>query len=171
MELREEGAVGDVVEALRVEACALDEVLHHLNSLYLGALLVHDVHEVLAVLSQVLLRHSADGVGLVDDVELHLLVVGEWLAAIDGKVGTHDYAKDEALVLVLHGVHELPRWLVLGEGDEVGLDRWVVHEADAEHAALLVADDCLIYREAVDCHYACHKCVSSFLEISKRRKL
>ena len=132
---------------------------------------MHDVHEVLAVLGQILLRHGADGVGFVDDVELHFLVVGEGLAAQNREVGTHDYAKDEALVLVLHGVHKLPWLLVLGEGDEVGLDRWVVHKADAEHTALLVADDCLIYREAVYCYYACHKCVSSFLEISKRRKL
>ena len=35
VELCEEGAVGNVVEALRVEACALDEVLHHLDALYL----------------------------------------------------------------------------------------------------------------------------------------
>ena len=100
MKLRKEGTVGYVAEALRGDSRGgvLDEILHHLHALHVGAFLVHDVHHVLAVLQQVFLRHLADGVGLVDDVVFAELVV----AAVDGEVRTHNDSAHQALLLVLH---------------------------------------------------------------------
>ena len=149
VELREEGAVGDVLEALRLEALALQKILHHLHAFDVLAL-VHQVHVVLPPFGEVFLRHLADGVGAVDDVVLAEALV----AAVDGEVGAHHHAQHPPLLLVLDAVH-LHR-LLLGEGHEVGHHGGGIDEGDAQHPSV-IAQRRVIYGNPVYLYY-CHFC-------------
>ena len=104
MVLSEEAAIGYVVEALYLHACALDEPLHHIHALHVRALLVHNVHIICAVFREVLLGHLPDDVGLVNDIVFAEALV----TAINRVVGSHNDATDEVLVFVLHGIEHRP---------------------------------------------------------------
>ena len=129
VELREKGAVRQVLKARGVDAlvAVLDVILDHLHPVHVLAV-VHEVHVVLAVLEQVLLRHCADGVCLVDYVILELGAVRPGVPAVDWEVGPHNAAHDQALVLVADGVQLAPCGFLLLEGEEVRLDRRIVNE-------------------------------------------
>ena len=154
MELREQTASGYSLEALRLQALALDEVLDHLHPFHIAPVLVHEGNDVLAVLGQVLLRHRADGVGLVDDVVFEAVRV----AAVDGEVGTHNHAKHQVLVLVLHGVgKDLTLLLLVLEGQEVTLHGGIVHQGDTNHPRVpLRFNESLVHGNAVNCYDFCH---------------
>ena len=115
MELGEEAAVGDVLEAGRGHALrrVLQERLHHLHALDLVPV-VHEVDVILPPLGEVLLRHAADRLRLVDDVIAAVVFV----VAVDGEVGAHDDAEDKVSVLVRDGV-ALDLALLAREGEEV----------------------------------------------------
>ena len=162
MELREKAPVRNVLEAVRGKARALDEILHHLHALHIGAFFVHGVHLVLPPFHQVLLGHRADSVGLVDDVILEVPI-----PAVNGVIGTHHHAQHQPLFLVLHGVELRPFRGRLLEGEEVALHGGVVHQGDTQHPRVPFRfHKRLVHGNAVYCNYVfCHFPAVIFLEI------
>ena len=125
---------------------------------------MHKVDEVLAVLRQVLLRHSADGVRLIDDVVFAVLRV----APVYREVRPHHHAQHEALLLVLHGIHQ--GLALCAEGHEVALHRRIVHEADAQHTRVGVVNERLEDGNAVYCYDICHLGYILLVDISNAAK-
>ena len=157
VELREQGAVRDVVEALGIDtlACVLDKELHHLHAVHLVAVM-HRVHVVLPGFGKVLLCHFPDGVSPVDYIILAALVIH----SIDREIGPHHHAPDKSLFLVLHGVH-----LYLLEGLPAGENRRGIHKGNPNHPALLVGEQGFVYGDSVNSRGLCHQ--FTFREIDK----
>ena len=137
VELGEKGSVRDVVEPGHGHAVALDEILDHLHPVHIGG--VHRGDLVLEAVGQVLLRHPADGLGLVDDI----ILAEPFVPAVDGKVGPHHNTPDEPLFLVHHGVRLHPAGVV--ERLEVAHHGGIVHQRDFHHPAVIVHHQRVIY--------------------------
>ena len=151
VELGKQAAVCDVVEASRGDALVgvLDEELHHLHTLHLAAVNVHEVDLVLPAFGQILLRHLADGVGLEYHVEL---VVGRAVPQ-DREIRTHHHTVHKAFFLVLDAEHL--HGFGFCELHKVGLHGRCIDQRDAEHPLLISVHHGLEDRNAVYCN-DCH---------------
>ena len=147
VELPEERAVRTLIKAFHGDPVTLDEVLHHLDTFHIRPLFVHEVDRVLPALKEVLLRHLADGVSLVDDVELAHLRVN----AVDGEVRPHDAASHKPLLLIGDGIEH--RFALRIKCLEIGHDRRGIHQGNLEHPGLLIGDDCIVHRDAAYSDY------------------
>ena len=105
MELAKEAAIGDIVKACRADTHygVLDEILHHLHSIHITTILVHQIDVVTLAICKVFLGHLAYGVCLVDDVKLsHLLIL-----AVDREIGPHNDSVHKSLVLIRYRKEDL----------------------------------------------------------------
>ena len=146
MEFTKERSVCTIIKAIHLDAITLDEILHHLDTIHIRSLLVHEIDIILPALHEVFLCHLADLLRFVDDIIFsHLLI-----SPVNGKITPHDATSDKSLFLILDCVHH---WLFVGiKCLEIGHDCRVIHQGDPEHSGLLIGDDRIIHRDASYCN-------------------
>ena len=147
VEFGKEGAVCTIIKALNGYTITLDEILHHLHTIHIGILLVHQVDIILPALRKVFLRHQPYLVCLVDDVILtHPLI-----SPVDGEICPHYHTPDKSLLLILYGIH---LWdVLLVKCLEIGHHGRIIHQGYFEHSCLRIGDDCIIDRNSSNCYY------------------
>ena len=146
MEFTKERSVCTIIKAIHLDAITLDEILHHLDTIHIRSLLVHEIDIILPTLQEVFLCHLSDLLRLVDDIVFsHLLI-----SAIDGEICPHDATSDKSLFLILDCIHH--GFFVGIKCLEIGHDCRVIHQGDSEHSGLLIGDDRIIHRDSSYCN-------------------
>ena len=147
VEFGKEGAIGTIIKSLYGYTITLDEILHHLHTIHIGVLLVHQVDIILPALRKVFLRHQPYLLCLVDDVILTHLVI----SPVDREICPHYHTPDKSLFLILYGIH---LWdVLLVKCLEIGHHGRIIHQGYFEHSCLRIGDDCIINRNSSNCHY------------------
>ena len=105
MEFTKQRSVCTIIKAIHLDAITLDEILHHLHTVHIRPLLMHEVDIILPPLQEIFLCHSPDGVRLIYDVIFPHLGI----PPVDWEIRPHDASPDKSLFLILDGIeHGFP---------------------------------------------------------------
>ena len=162
MEFGKERTICTLIKSFNGYSVTLDEILHHLHTIYITILPMHHVDIVLPTLGKVLFCHYPDLVGFIDDVIFAHLII----SPVDREICPHHHTPDKSLFLVLYGIH---LWdVLLVKCLEIGHNCRIIHQGYLKHTCLRIRDDCVIYRYSTNCHY--HSLVLLIYTFVKIRK-